>query len=65
MAPTSDGLNKVESLVAELKAIECWDAAYWRGDRSQMVESLAYIARGERRAEILSQLRSLIPQLDK
>jgi hypothetical protein len=64
MPPPSRGLQKVELLVAELKAIEFWDAAYWRGEQSQMLETLAYTARRERRAEILSQLHRLIPQLD-
>jgi hypothetical protein len=64
MTIPSDGLRKVELLIAELKAIEHWDASYWRGGRTQMVETLAYTARGRRRAEILSQLRNLISQLN-
>jgi hypothetical protein len=44
MTIPSDGLRKVELLIAELKAIEHWDASYWRGGRTQMVETLAYIS---------------------
>lgn len=58
-----DGLDNVELLVAELRAIERWDADYWRDARPQAYEILAYTRRRETRAEILSELLSLIPRL--
>src|SRR5205807_2230006 len=51
-----------EGLVAELKAIEQWDAAYWRTPSPEAYETLAFVARGKRRCEILSQLLSLLPR---
>jgi hypothetical protein len=30
MKSESEALDKIESLVAELKAIERWDAAHWK-----------------------------------
>ena len=54
----SKALDNAEGLVAELKAIEQWDAAYWRNPRPEEYETLAYVARGKRRCEILSRLLS-------
>jgi PilZ domain len=52
-------LDVTEALVAELKAIEQWDAAYWRNPSPEEYETLAFVARGKRRCEILSQLLSI------
>jgi hypothetical protein len=46
-------------LVAELKAIEVWNSAYWRKLHPDRWDEMAYEARSERRAEILSQLVDL------
>jgi hypothetical protein len=46
-------------LVAELKAIEVWNSAYWRKPHPDFWDEMAYEARCERRAEILSQLVDL------
>jgi hypothetical protein len=59
----SDGWSRVERLVEELRAIERWDANYWRNRYLDAYEMLAFAARRERRAEILSQLLTLIPPL--
>ena len=64
LPPTSNTLDRVELLAAELKAIEHWDADYWRKAQPEIYETRGYTARRERRAEILSQLRCLIRQLD-
>jgi hypothetical protein len=64
LPPTSNLLDRNELLAAELKAIEHWDAEYWRKAWPDTYETLAYMARRERRAEILSQLRILMPQLN-
>jgi len=54
-----DALDRVQDLKAELRAIEFWDADYWRKAQPEGYETLANAARQERRAEILSQLPSL------
>lgn len=61
MSPRSnnDTVDRVPELVAELRAIELWDVDYWRKVRREEYETLAYTARQERRAEILSHLLSL------
>lgn len=64
LAPDNDGLNRVERLVGELRAIERWDADYWRNKLPIADEVLAFVARRKRRAEILSQLLTLVPRLD-
>jgi hypothetical protein len=51
-----DVMGEIEPLVAELEAIEWWDAAYWRRKRPEVHETLALAARQERRSEILNQL---------
>ena len=52
-------LDEAGGLVAELKAIEQWDAAYWRNPSPEEYETLAFVARGKRRCEILSRLLSI------
>jgi hypothetical protein len=51
-----DELDRVERLVEELKAIEKWDTSYWRNGQTEVHEKIAFLARRERRSEILSQL---------
>jgi hypothetical protein len=65
LAPNDDGWGQVERLVAELRAIERWNADYWGNSDPETYETLAFVARRERRAEILSQLPTLIPPLVK
>ena len=67
MPPLSDHdkSRKVEMLVAELIAIEQFDADYWRKARPEVFETLAYDARRDRRAEVLSELRRLIAYIEK
>jgi hypothetical protein len=45
-------------LLAELRAIECWDEMYWRDSRHQSWEFESLLNRRERRAEILRELES-------
>ncbi len=45
--------EKTRSLIAELRAIEVWDAGYWGSNCHAEWETLAMLNRGERRAEIL------------
>jgi hypothetical protein len=54
-------LDEAGGLVAELKAIEQWDATYWRNPSPEEYETLAFVARGKRRREILSRLLSMTP----
>jgi len=61
----NDALNQVERLVAELRAIERWDADHWRKCDPEAYEMVAFVARRTRRTEILSQLVTLIPRLVK
>jgi hypothetical protein len=63
-APGNDLSDDVERLVAELRAIERWGAQHWRNIRPKL-ETIASATRQNRRSEILSQLLSIIPQLDK
>ena len=60
----NDGWDRVERLVAELRAVERWDADYWRNIDPRAYEMFAFVARRKRRAEVLSQLLTLIPRLD-
>ena len=62
--PDNDALNRIERLVGELRVIERWDADHWRKSDPERYEMLALVARRKRRAEILSQLLTLIPGLD-
>lgn len=60
----NEALNLIERLVAELRAIERWDAGYWGTSAPEAFEILAFGARRKRRAEILDQLLIVIPRLD-
>jgi len=62
-ALNDDGMDRVERLVAELRAIERLNVDYWRKDGPETYEMLGLLARRERRAEILSQLLTLTPRL--
>jgi hypothetical protein len=61
--PDNDGWDRVELLVGELRAVERWDTDYWRNNDPEAYEMLAFGARRKRRAEILSQLLTLISPL--
>ena len=65
LVPNNYGWNRVERLVAELRAIEHWNTDYWRKGDPEAYETLAFVARRERRVEILSYLLTLIPRLTK
>jgi hypothetical protein len=57
-------LDEVQTLVAELKAVEQWDVSYLRNPKPEKYQTLAFVARGNRRCELLSQLLStLFPNL--
>ena len=47
---------KVGSLLAELIAIEVWDAAYWRNGHPEVYETMALMTRRKRRSEIIRQM---------
>ena len=64
VALASEVQDEAEALVVELKAIEQWDAAYWRTPSPEAYETLAFVARGKSRCEILSQLLNIIPRLN-
>jgi hypothetical protein len=59
----NDGWNRFEQLLTELRAIERWDADYWRKNNLEAYEMLGFLGRRNRRAEILSQLLIIIPAL--
>ena len=61
--PKSHTGNEAERLLRELKAIEQWDAAYWRNDSPDVYERVAFRSRRCRRSEILSQLLNTLPLL--
>ena len=61
-ALNDDGMDRVERLVAELRAIERLNVDYWWKDGPETYEMLGFLARRERRAEILSQLLTLTPR---
>jgi hypothetical protein len=63
MPSDKDGWSRVEGPVEELRAIDRWDANYWRKPHPEAYEMLASVARRKRRAEILSQLVTFIPPL--
>jgi hypothetical protein len=60
----NEALDRVERLVAELRAIERWDEGHRRDGFPEGYERLSFIARQERRSEIVSQLLSIVPRLD-
>jgi hypothetical protein len=51
-------MTNLETLVAELKAIECWDAHYYRHETQDKQAVLAFNSRQERRRVIVELLRS-------
>jgi hypothetical protein len=59
----SDALNQVDRLVAELRAVEHWDADYWRKGDPEVYEIVAFVTRQKRRTEILSQLVNLFTRV--
>lgn len=52
----TDTLIALETLCAELRAIEHWDTAYLRNKKTEKYEASAFLARRERRSEIIRQL---------
>jgi hypothetical protein len=48
--------EQAERLLAELKAIEQWDTAYWRNRDPDVYETSAFLARESRRTEIILQI---------
>jgi hypothetical protein len=59
----NDGWSRVERLVEELSAIDHWDADYWGDPYPEAYKVLAFVARRQRHAELLSQLVTLISPL--
>lgn len=56
----SDGtIEQLGKLVSELRAISLWDAKYQRRRCPDWYETVAYVSRQKRRAEILDQLVAL------
>ena len=56
----SDGtIEQLGKLVSELRAISLWDAKYQRCRCPDWYETVAYVSRQKRRAEILDQLVAL------
>ena len=51
--------DETEQLAAELKAIEHWNTAYWQNPAPDTYEKSAFVARCQRRNEILSQLLNM------
>jgi len=49
-------IEPVERLLSELRAIERWDAEYWRKPRPEWHEKGAFVSRQKRRGEIIRQL---------
>ena len=56
----SDGIERVEPLLAELKAIAHWDKDYWSGRHNGLGEIIAHISRCRRKVEIISELVAII-----
>jgi hypothetical protein len=63
MPSEDNGWGRIERLVEELRAIDYWDADYWRNHHPEAYEMLAFVARRKRHAELLSRLITLIPPL--
>jgi hypothetical protein len=49
-------MDRSELLKAELIAIELWDRLYWLAPNPERYETLAYLRRRDRRAEIITRL---------
>ena len=54
-----DRREQAERLLAELKAIEQWNTAYWRNSDPDVYETSAFLARESRRSEIILQIAVL------
>lgn len=52
-------VQEADGLFTELKAIEFWDALYWRSHRHQQWEIAAMLNRRDRRTEVISKLLML------
>lgn len=64
MHSKAETLEKIGQLVAELKAIERWNAEQWTLGCTDSIEMSAMKARRERRTEILAELVVLFRALD-
>ncbi len=56
---TAEKTEKVDKLVAELRAICHWDSQYWQHLCPRRYERIAHVSRQKRRAEILHELVGL------
>ena len=52
----SDLRDQAARLLAELKAIEHWNTAYWQTCDPHVHETIAFLTRNERRSEIIGQM---------
>jgi phage terminase Nu1 subunit (DNA packaging protein) len=52
-------VTRIETLRAELKAIEYWDRMYWTAVNAARCDKASYVHRQKRREEILTELRRL------
>jgi hypothetical protein len=59
-----DRREQAERLLADLKAIEQWNAAYWRNSDPYVYETSAFLARESRRSEITLQIAVVARSLD-
>jgi hypothetical protein len=60
----SEGIERVEALFAELKAIEHWDKDYWRCRHNELGATVALVSRCHRKVEIFSELVAIVSALD-
>ena len=56
-----DRREQAERLLADLKAIEQWNTAYWRNSDPDVYETSAFLSRESRRSEIILQI-AVVPQ---
>jgi hypothetical protein len=64
MNSEDEALEKIERLVAELRAIERFDERHWKEGCPKLTEMLAFESRQDRRRAILSELTALLPNLE-
>jgi hypothetical protein len=49
-------MSRLETLKAELVALDLWDTWYWRSKNPERSETIAHLQRQTRRAEIIEEL---------
>jgi hypothetical protein len=49
-------MSPFETLKAELVALDLWDTWYWRSKNPERAETIAYLQRRTRRAEIIEEI---------